>query len=240
MLRQWLWEGGFTWGLTWGTVLRPLRSAREENELGRRLEPCPQPWEAWPWCLLAPPRFPGAPLLPGAGGVSWCHQHCWTKQLPPYPLRSKAALLLISSKNPKFYPWAVFFFFTLNKCLRRSIFLQLMISAVSNSKWGLHPSPQNALLHHSLLVRAQKKSGPSTFKWSGYIVWQLVPLHLPLCCGRRVLWKQLDGEKEFKCWTPNQCLHFQFSTDGSPQSACTYINKKPFCHAGFAFPGALW
>lgn len=136
--------------------------------------------------------------------------------------------------------YELWFFFTLNKCLRRSIFLQLMISAVSNSKWGLHPSPQNALLHHSLLVRAQQKSGPSTFKWSGYIVWQLVPLHLPLCCGRGVLWKQLDGEKQFKCWTPNQCLHFQFSTDGSPLSACTYINKKPFCQTGFAFPGALW
>lgn len=43
------------------------------------------------------------PLSLELGGVSWCHQHCWTKQLPPHPLWSKAVLLLISSKTPKFY-----------------------------------------------------------------------------------------------------------------------------------------
>lgn len=37
------------------------------------------------------------------GGVSWCHQHHWTKQLLPHPLWSKIVMLLISSKNPKFY-----------------------------------------------------------------------------------------------------------------------------------------
>lgn len=106
------------------------------------------------------------------GGVSWCHQHHWTKHLPPHPLWSKAALLLISSKNPKFCLWAVFLlvFFLLWTSALEVFFLQLMISAVANSKWGLHPSPQNALRHHFLLVRAQHKSGPSTFKWSGYIV----------------------------------------------------------------------
>lgn len=68
-----------------------------------------------------PPRLHGAPFSLELGGTSWCHPHRWTKQLPPHPLRSKAALLLISSKTQKFYLWAVFCF-TLNKCLRRSIF----------------------------------------------------------------------------------------------------------------------
>lgn len=49
--------------------------------------------------------------------------------------------------------------------------------------------------------------------------------------------KITEWRKRVEMLNPKQCLHFQFSTDGSPLSACTYINKKPFVTLDLLFQG---
>lgn len=50
---------------------------------------------------MVPLAFAALPCSPELLGWSWCCRHRWTKQPPATSLRSKAALLPISSKNPE-------------------------------------------------------------------------------------------------------------------------------------------
>lgn len=131
------------------------------------------------------------------------------------------------------------FCLSLNKCLRRSIF------PPSDDQCCIEQQVRSSSFPGKMLFfMARCWAQPGRGAWSFYfqVVWlhrpQLTPPH-PAVLWRGVLGKQANGEKEFKCWALNQCLHFQVSTDGLPVSACTYIRKKLFQHAGFVFSGAL-
>lgn len=100
--------------------------------------------------------------------------------------------------------------------------------------------PQQNTLHHSLLGRAREKSGPSAFKWSGYIVWQLIPPHLPLCRGRGVLWRQFNGETRIQVLGPKPVPSFPIRHRLIVPISLHIYKQESFPTRYVCFSRALW